>query len=106
MTKTLAAHVVIALAVLPAGATAARGAALATDGKPQMTIVLAEGAIPAERTAATELADYLAKVTGGKFAVVGEAAAPPGPGLYVGPTALARKQGLDPSTWADRKSVV
>lgn len=74
-------------------------ATLASGGKPRMSIVLAEGAIPAERTAAAELADYLSKVTGGKFSVVGETAAVAGPGLHVGPTAVARKHGLDPGTW-------
>ncbi len=81
----------------------AQGLTLATDGQPLMTIVLAEGAIPAERTAAEELADYLTKVTGGEFSVVGEAAAPAGPCLYVGPTAFARKQGLDSAPWGPER---
>jgi hypothetical protein len=84
----------------------AQGLTLATDGQPPMTIVLAEDAISAERTAATELADYLAKITGGTFAVVGELAAPAGPRCYVGPTAFARKQGLDSATWDPADMIV
>ena len=71
-----------------------------------MTIVLAKEAIPAERTAADELAGYLGKITGGTFAVVEESAASSGPCLYVGPTAFARAHGLDtiwgPERWALR----
>jgi len=89
-----------------AWAPASMAATLASEGKPQMSIVLAEDAIPAERTASEELADYLSKVTGGKFSVVGEAAAVPGPCLYVGPTAFARKHGLDPATWGPERWAV
>jgi len=103
LTKTPTQHVTMALALCLATTPALSAATLATDGKPQMTIVLAEGAIPAERTAAEELAGYLGKATGGKFAVVGEATAAPGPCLYVGPTAFARKQGLDPDTWGPER---
>jgi hypothetical protein len=70
------------------------------DGKPAVTIVLAADAVLAERTAAQELADYLGKAGGGKFTVVGEAAAAKqGSHIYVGSTALAKRCGLDPSAW-------
>jgi hypothetical protein len=73
---------------------------LCRDGKPAVTIVLAADAMLAERTAAEELAGYLGKVGGGTFPVVGEAgAAQQGSHIYVGPTALARRCGLDPSGW-------
>ena len=75
MATTLTRHAMITVAVYFAGTSALSAATLATDGKPQMTIVLAEGAIPAERTAAKELASYLGKVAGGKFTVVGGAGA-------------------------------
>ena len=66
-----------------------RGATLSTDGKPNVTIVLIKDPIPAEQTAARELADYLEKVTGGAFSVVAEPDAPnPGPSIYVGPTSF------------------
>lgn len=78
----------------------AGGATLATDGKPKVSIVLADKAIPAEQTAAKELADYLEKVTGGKFSVVAESGPrQQGPAIYVGTTALAKAQGLDPEGW-------
>jgi hypothetical protein len=88
---------------LPVHNAGKRGATLAVDGKPQMRIVLADGAIPSERTAAEELVGYLTKVTGGKFPVVGEADAGPGPCLYIGPTTFARKHELDPSTWGPER---
>lgn len=91
-----------ALLVSPAS-SALSAATLAADGEPRMTIVLAEGAIRPERTAAEELSDYLARVTGGKFRIVGEAEARPGPALHVGPTAHARRQGLDPSAWGPER---
>ena len=46
----------IAMVLCLAGTPALSAATLATEGEPQMTIVLAEGAIPSERTAAEELA--------------------------------------------------
>ncbi len=93
-------------ATLPGASTdseARSAATLAIDGRPQMTIVLAEGAIAAERTASEELAGYLAKITGATFTVVGESTAVPGPCLYVGPTAFAREHGLDPGIWGPER---
>ena len=57
-------------------------AQLAREGETTCVIVLADDAIPAEKTAATELADTLGKVTGGRPAVQEE----PGEGtnVYVG----------------------
>lgn len=95
--------VLITVAFWFAGAPAVPAVTLAIKGKPQMTIVLAKDAIPAEHTAAEELADYLSKVTGGKFAVVAEPATGPGPCLYVGLTAFARKLGLDASAWGPER---
>ena len=92
-----------AVQATPNGRGALPTATLAIDGKPQMTIVLAKDAIPSERTAAEELAGYLGKITGGTFAVVEESAAVSGPCLYVGPTAFARKQALDPSAWGPER---
>jgi len=76
---------------------------LAVDGRPQVTIVLAQDAIASERTAAEELAGYLGKITGGTFAVVEESGDVAGPCLYVGPTAFARACGLDPGTWGPER---
>lgn len=85
------------------GAAHAPAATLAEEGRPLVTIVLADAAIASERTASEELAGYLGRVTGGKFAVVGEAQAGTGPCLYVGPTAFARRQGLDPAGWGPER---
>ncbi|MGO8747410.1 MAG: DUF4838 domain-containing protein [Thermoguttaceae bacterium] len=75
-------------------------APLARDGKPVMPIILAADPIPAERAAAQELADYLTKITGGKFAVIAESEARSDiPSIFIGPTALAKKHGLDPTLW-------
>ncbi len=106
MSGTRFRFVVMAMAFTLHGVSALSAATLATDGTPQVTIVLADGAIPSERTASEELASYLAKVTGGKYEIAGEAAAGPGPCLYVGPTAHARRQGLDPSTWGAERWVL
>lgn len=54
------------------------------------------GSIPAEKTAAKELADYLAKITGATFATVEESAWKGGaPAIYVGNTAFVRHLGID-----------
>lgn len=42
---------------------------LAQDGQTNYSIVLAEGAIPAEKTAASQLQEHLQKVTGATFAI-------------------------------------
>jgi len=103
MSRTPLQPVVMAMAVALAGTPGLCAATLATDGEPQMTIVLAEGAAAPERTAAEELAGYLAKVTGAKYPIVGEEKAPAGPCLYVGPTAFARKHGLGPAPWGPER---
>lgn len=87
-------------AVVTIWGTAAGGVTLSDRGKPAATIVLCRDPIPAERTAAEELAGYLQKITGAEFRVVAESTAPAqGPAVYLGPTALARSQGLDPAAW-------
>ena len=72
--------------------------------------MLAAGAIPSEKTAASELALYLEKATGAHFPIFQEdGPRPEGPAFFVGPTRAARKQGLDPAVmggeeWAIRAS--
>lgn len=96
-------HVLMATVLCLTGGPTLLAATLASDGKPQMTIVLNHDPIPAERTAVKELADYLAKITGGTFEVVDESAKPAGPCLYVGPTAYARRHGLDAANWGPER---
>ena len=86
------------------GAHAPRGLKIAEHGKALATIVVnSSGAIPAEKTAAKELADYLAKITGATFATVEESAWKGGtPAIYVGNTAFARQLGMDvKELWAE-----
>ncbi|MBI4026756.1 MAG: DUF4838 domain-containing protein [Verrucomicrobia bacterium] len=89
--------------------TSAVSLVLARDGRAQACIVLGAGAVPAEQTAAAELAAYLGKATGGKFDVVNEAEAPMQEGgrVYIGTTEAAKRQGikteaLGPEEWVMR----
>jgi hypothetical protein len=81
---------------------------LAREGRTSVRVVLAADAIPAERTAAEELASYLERVTSARFPLVDELGAPDGPGaIWVGPTARARHLGIDvedlgPEQWRIR----
>lgn len=59
-----------------------------------VTIVLADAATAAERTAADELDAYVSKMTGVPCVTVSEAQAT-GRAVYVGPTSLARQAGID-----------
>ena len=59
-----------------------------------VTIVLGDSPIPAERTAADELAAYLGRMTGVPCVLVAESQATSS-AIYVGPTALARQNGID-----------
>jgi len=78
--------------------------ALAQDGKPAVVIVTAEDPIPAEQTAASELADYLKKVTGGEFVIAAEPQHDAKqPAIYVGPTRYAKRHGLDTANWGPER---
>ena len=69
---------------------------LAAGGKTTFKIVTAANSMPAERTAAVELANYLKKVTGVEFPVVTESGAPVNsPAIYLGWTDFAASQGID-----------
>jgi len=78
-------------------ATFAALAACAAESPPApIPIVLADNATPAEANAASELAAYFGKMTGAKFEVLPEAkAGNPPSALYIGPTALAKANGVD-----------
>ena len=76
------------LAALCAVAGCAQAMTLVKDGKSDYTIVVADDAIPPERTAATELQAYLQQVTGAKLAIKTEAdAAQATKRIVVGPIA-------------------
>ena len=76
----------------PTVAAGADGPTLARDGKSEYVIVVPAKATPVETTAAHELREHLARVTGAAWPVVAEGAAPAGaPRVVVGHGALARK---------------
>ncbi len=80
----------------PAASSVATSLTLATAGKTGFCITLAVTASLPERTAATELADYLQKVTGAAFPIVKPDEAGDRPVIAVGPGAAhALAQDLD-----------
>lgn len=77
-------------------ATSAGAIVLASKGQTTTVIVLGDGATEPEKTAATELAAYLGKVTGAAFSIVDEAKAPTsGACVFVGNTQFARDNGVE-----------
>jgi len=77
-------------------------ALIARAGRPISRIVIPVAATPVELSAARELQEHLAKVTGAAFAIESEAVSKSGPRLLVGNTAAARAliPGLDPAALA------
>lgn len=96
----------LVLAVAPLAT--ARALVLAQHGRAGVTIVCAADAPASEQTAARELADYLGRISGAKFAVVPETKATgPGSRVFVGHTAFSRAQkllstNLAPEAWIVR----
>ena len=84
----------------------ALAATLAVDGTTSHRIILADDAIPAERTAAEELARYLERSTSARFEIVTESedGGEAEPAIWVGPTRIAREHGVEaerlgPEAW-------
>ena len=85
-------------AVAQAGAVGNAPASLllARDGATEYVIIQGADSIPAEQTAARELAEYLKKVTGAEFRTVAETAAEkPAKAIYVGWTKFAASKGIE-----------
>jgi hypothetical protein len=86
----------------------ARALTLAEEGKAAVTVVFAAKATAAEQKAASELADYLGKISGGDFPVRSEERElAEGCRVFVGPTIFAAKNGftaemLGPEEWVIR----
>ena len=81
-------------------ASADEGLTLSREGESDYVIVTPNEATPVERTAARELCEHLAKVTGAVLPVVSEDDAPRGrPRIAVGSGALTRRllPGFDPT---------
>ena len=100
--RTITSLAFLAAAFLPPaslGDEPAPGVVLAEGGKAGVVIVLPEDAIPAEQTAARELAEYLNKATGAEFQTVVAAGEPGQRAIYLGRTAFARSHGLDAAGW-------
>ena len=73
----------------------------------EMVIVSGKDVIPAERTAAGELAHYLGEVTGAALAQVTETDVPEGrDAIYVGRTGFAARQGIDFSKLGNEEWVI
>jgi len=81
---------------------------LTENGSTAYAIVTGANPIPAEQTAARELAEYLKKVTGAEFKTVAESAAEPKPAkaIYLGWTAFAAGQGIDCAKLGVEESVI
>ncbi|MHB8995302.1 MAG: DUF4838 domain-containing protein [Armatimonadota bacterium] len=89
------------------GAEAASGMTLAEGGRAIATIVIADQTIPAEETAARELATYLQKITRAAFTTTKEAAfVGGGPAIYLGPTSFARKAGVEFSALGNEEWII
>jgi hypothetical protein len=105
MRTTLGLSVLLYLLV---GLSPAKALVLARDGQALATIIVAPNATTAEKTAATELADYLGKITAAKFTVKLESSAAAATSrLFVGHTQAAAKLGIEagrlgPEEWIIR----
>ena len=70
---------------------AAEPITIAQGGKTSYAIIVPDDAIPAERTAASELVDYLEQISGAKLEIRDESKAPAGAAtIYVGPGKRAK----------------
>lgn len=83
------------------------GIEISRGGKAVAALVLAPDASLPEQTAARELADYLAKVTGAEFRIVSEpSASGDAPRVFVGPTQFAKANGVDAAALGAEEWVV
>ncbi len=76
--------------------TVAWGLTIVTDGSSGYSIFIPDGAIPAERTAAEELSQHVAKMSGAKLPIVGESRFSGGHGIFLGKTRRLEKLGVQP----------
>jgi len=84
---------IVMLTITPSFGTTS--AVIARKGAAKMIIVVGANPIPAEITAAKELADYLHRITGASFTTVVESnTAIKTPAIYVGWTSYSSKQGI------------
>ncbi len=88
-------RVTVATLLLALLAGSSQAVTIVEQGRAQVTLVVPDDAIPAERTAARELATYLERSTGTGFRIVSETELEPGsPAVYLGATRFAEGAGL------------
>ncbi len=103
MSRTLT----IAAIGLLATSVFAHAVTLAAPGQAPAPIVLADGAIAPEQTAADQLAHYLGRAAATEFEIVAEAEAlADTPAIFVGPTARAAEAGIDVAALAAEQWIV
>ncbi|NLF67607.1 MAG: DUF4838 domain-containing protein [Candidatus Anammoximicrobium sp.] len=76
---------------------------LARDRHSEFAIVLGACPSEAERFAAEELAAFLQRGTGAELPIVAESEYSGGRGIFLGPTALAAKHGMDAADWGEEE---
>jgi len=92
---------------LAQSAEAAQRIALAREGQSRYKIAMAGAVTKTERFAATELTDFLSRVTTAAFPIVAEADLDDGaPAVYLGWTAHAQRQGIDPATLGEEEWII
>jgi hypothetical protein len=108
--KTFAMSAVLASAAvssIPSILLADETLVLARDGKTPYTLVYAEQATATEKTALEEMRTFLRRVTGAEFPAVAESAlAGDAPGIYVGWTRFAARNGIRPSELGEEEWVI
>ena len=94
---------VVAMLVVGCGIAQELGFAVARDGVARAVIVVPDEATPVEQSAAEELRSHLDQVTGARFAVTNERAAPTGLRFLIGRTSALKTlmPGFDPAALAE-----
>ncbi len=76
---------------------------VARDGRSEYAIVLGAKPTQAERFAAEELAVFLKRGTGAELPIVAESEFSGGRGVFLGPTALTARHGMDATGWGEEE---
>ena len=80
---------------------------LASGGKTDYRLVIADSCSEPEKLAAVQLREYLKKITGAEFPILKETQVPPGgKSLFVGDTAVARGAGYDPAKFGKEEWLI
>ena len=90
-------HLCLLLAIFCSWLSAGEKLTIADQGKSPYRIVLPDHAAPVLHTAARELSEHLAKITGASFPVITETAYQGGPTFFIGPVRAAKGVFSDPA---------